>query len=96
MPELKMVLVCLGCKLAVNKRHRIKEISNKAKELVPKDILNVEEWIDSYNSIMLKLVIDECVQIMREQEQIPAGFLYAKRANIHELAIKKHFGVEND
>ena len=79
----------------MNRRHRIKEISNKAKELVPKGTLNVEEWIDSYNSIMLKLVIDECVQIMREQEHIPAGFLYAKGTDIHELAIKKHFGVDN-
>ena len=75
---------------------KIKEISNKAKELVPKGTLNVEEWIDSYNNIMLKLIIDECVQIMREQEHIPTGFLYAKGTDIHELAIKKHFGVEND
>lgn len=73
---------------------RIKEISNKAKELVPKGILNVEQWIDSYNQILSKLLIEECVKIMHEQERIPAGFYYAKSASIHALVIKKYFGVE--
>lgn len=76
----------------MNKKNRIKEISNKAKELVPKGTLNVEEWIDSYNNILANLLIDECIQIIREQERLPAGFLYAKGANVLESAIKKHFG----
>jgi hypothetical protein len=31
---------------------------------------------------------------MHEQERIPAGFLYAKSAETHKLAIQQHFGVD--
>ena len=43
-----------------------------------------------------KLIIEECIKLMHEQERIPEGFFYAKNANIHELVIKQHFGVEDE
>ena len=73
---------------------RIQELATQAKESVPKGILGVDHWIDSYNNIFSKLLIEECIQIMREQETLPPGFLYSKRVDIHEHAIKKHFGIE--
>jgi hypothetical protein len=41
-----------------------------------------------------KLIIEECVKLMHEQDRIPEGFFYAKSANAHELVIKRHFGFE--
>jgi hypothetical protein len=38
-----------------------------------------------------ELIVRDCIRILYEQEQIPAGFFYSKPARIHELAIKNHF-----
>lgn len=73
---------------------RIEQLSNLAKNDVPAG-LSVDEWIDCYNNNLLKLIIEDCVRIMNEQERIPAGFLYSKAATMHELAIKKHFDLTN-
>ena len=71
---------------------RIKELSNLAKNDIPAG-LSVDEWIDCYNNNLLKLIIEDCVRIMNEQERIPVGFLYPKDSTTHELAIKKHFDL---
>jgi hypothetical protein len=42
------------------------------------------------------LIIQECIKIVHEQDKIPEGFLYPKSAHIHELAIKQHFGIDNE
>ncbi len=41
-----------------------------------------------------QLVVQDCIQVIHEQERIPHGFFYAKPAHIHELAIKQHFGID--
>jgi hypothetical protein len=46
--------------------------------------------------MLAKMVIQECIQVVYKQERIPAGFFYAKPAHIHELAIKQHFGIDNE
>ena len=71
----------------------IQQISVTAKKSVPKGVLSPELWIEQYNAIFGRLIIDECVKVMHKQERIPAGFLYSKSAHIHELAIRQHFGV---
>jgi len=41
-----------------------------------------------------KLIVQECIKVIYQQERVPKEFFYAKGANQHESAIKKHFGVE--
>ena len=43
-----------------------------------------------------QLIVQDCIQIVHQQERIPKGYLYAKPAHIHELAIKQHFGIDNE
>lgn len=72
---------------------RIQKLSDQARAEVPKGILAPDVWIEQYNKILGRLIINECVTVLHEQEKIPAGFFYAKPAHVHELAIKQHFGV---
>jgi hypothetical protein len=41
-----------------------------------------------------ELLIRECIEVIRKAERTPPGFFYAKGANILEVEIYKHFGVE--
>ena len=72
---------------------RIQKLAAEAKSQVPAG-LAVDEWIEHYNKILGRLIIDECIKIMHEQEQIPKGFLYPKGAHVHECVIRQHFGVD--
>ena len=71
----------------------IQQLAEQAKTQVPPG-LDVAVWIEQYNEILGRLIIDECVKVIHEQERIPAGFFYAKGAHIHESAIREHFGVD--
>lgn len=71
----------------------IQKLANQARTEVPAG-LAPDVWIKHYNAILGRLVIAECVTVIYEQERLPAGFLYAKSADMHELAIKQRFGVE--
>lgn len=71
---------------------RIQQLSDQARVMVPKGI-PPDAWIAHYNQIFARLIIDDCVKIMHEQERIPAGFVYSKGVDQHQLAIKQHFGV---
>lgn len=72
----------------------IQQLADQARVLVPKDTLATDLWIKQYNAILGRLIIEECVAVLHEQEKIPAGFLAAKSANTHRLAIQQHFGIE--
>lgn len=55
---------------------------------------SVVDWSSEYDEQLqtfAKLIIDQCINIMHQQERIPAGFLYNKGANIHEHAIRDYF-----
>ena len=41
-----------------------------------------------------ELIIRECIEIVKEQDTIPAEFVQAKLAHIHESAILNHFGLD--
>ncbi len=41
-----------------------------------------------------RLVVQDCIQVVHRQERVPAGFFYAKSADINELAIKQHFDIK--
>ena len=67
---------------------RIKQLLSQAGvhyEVMPKDTV-YEKFAE--------LIVQECIQVIHEQESIPDGFFYAKGATIHEVAIREHFGVE--
>jgi hypothetical protein len=72
----------------------IQRLADQARAEVPKGILAPDAWIQQYNQILGRLIIQECVTVLHEQERIPTGFFYSKGANIHELAILQHFGVD--
>jgi hypothetical protein len=69
----------------------IQKLANQARTEVPAG-LAPDVWIEHYNAILGRLIIAECVTVIHEQERLPVGFLYAKSAHVHELAIRQHFG----
>ena len=71
----------------------IQQLAEQAKTQVTPGV-DVAVWVEQYNQILGRLIIAECVKVIHEQERIPSGFFYAKGANIQELAIREHFGVE--
>lgn len=75
---------------------RIQELADQAKESVPKGILTPDLWIQEYNRIFAKLIVDDCVTIIYEQERVPKEFFYAKPAHQHDIAIKRHFGLDGE
>ena len=40
-----------------------------------------------------KAIIEECIKIIHMQERIPKEYFYPKPAFIHDLSIRKHFGL---
>ena len=72
----------------------IKQLADQAKSQVPKGILAPDLWIEQYNEIFGRLILEECYKVIHKQDRIPEGFFYPKGAEIHELAIRTHFGVE--
>ena len=73
---------------------KIQALADQAKESVPKGILAPDLWIQEYNRIFAELIIQNCINIIHEQDRIPKEFLYPKSAHQHELAIKDYFGVK--
>ena len=71
---------------------RIQELAEQAKNAVPVGV-EVDRWIEIYNENLVRLVIDQCVNIIYNQEHIPHGYFYAKNSNTHEAAIRKHFNL---
>lgn len=72
----------------------IQQLADQARAEVPKGILAPDAWIEQYNQILGRLIINECVKVIHKQDRIPKEFFYPKGAHIHELAIRTHFGVE--
>lgn len=77
---------------------RITELWNKAAESTaayPSGQNTSWETQVNFMERFAHLVVQDCVSIIYEQERIPKEFFYAKPAHQHELAIKKHFGIED-
>jgi len=41
-----------------------------------------------------RLIIDECVEIMKSNERLPVGVIQAKSAEIHAATIYDYFGIK--
>jgi hypothetical protein len=56
--------------------------------------------MDSYDHAAIeqygKLIVNECIKVVHQQDRIPEGFFYPKGAAVHELAIKQHFGIQDE
>ena len=51
-------------------------------------------WLTGEESVRFgKAIIEECIQIIHEQERIPKESLYPKPAFMMELAIREHFDL---
>ncbi len=72
---------------------RIQELAEQAKKLVPAGLI-VDKWIECYNEELAKLIIDDCIEIIYNQERLPQGFIMPKSTATYELAIRNHFGIE--
>lgn len=42
-----------------------------------------------------RLIVQDCIKIIHQQDHMPEGFLYPKAAHTHEIAIKQYFGLNN-
>lgn len=77
---------------------RIKELWNEAaaaSAAYPSGRDNSWETQVSFMEKFAHLVVRDCISIIYQQERIPKEFFYPKGAGQHELAIKKHFGIED-
>ena len=52
------------------------------------------DWHDIRDEKFAQLIINQCIDIIKQQDRIPAGFLYPKSADTHAYEIKQYFGVE--
>jgi|LakMenEpi03Aug12_release.lakeMendotaPanAssembly.Ray.scaffolds.fasta_scaffold4423431_2 hypothetical protein len=71
----------------------IEKLADQAKNNVPEGI-EVTRWIEIYNENLVRLVIDQCIDIIYNQEHIPSEFFYAKSARQHEYAIRNYFNLQ--
>jgi hypothetical protein len=71
---------------------RVQELVEQAKNAVPAGV-EVDRWIEIYNENLVRLVIDQCINIIYNQEHIPEGYFYPKSSITHEAAIRKHFNL---
>ena len=78
---------------------RIKELAEESKNYAMAQLDNTGElhrYYDIYFEKFAESIIQDCIQVIHKQERIPEGFLYAKDAHTHKLAIKQHFGIDNE
>ena len=71
---------------------RIKELALEAGYLT--DSFGIGHWDMPEFQNFSELLIRECIEVIRKTERTPPGFFYAKGADILEVEIYKHFGVE--
>ena len=58
------------------------------------DSFGIGHWNMPEFQNFTELLIRECIEVIRKAERTPPGFFYAKGADILEVEIYKHFGVE--
>ena len=61
----------------------IKQLADQAKNQMPKDKLEVADWIEQYNQKFAELIVRECANVAAEHDAL----------DIYE-EIREHFGVE--
>jgi len=71
---------------------RIKELAIGAGYLT--DSFGFGHWDMPEFQNFTELLIRECIEVIHQVERTPPGFFYAKGANILEVEIYKHFGVD--
>jgi len=52
--------------------NRLQSLSLKATELVPKDVLESNEWIKEYNKRFAELIVQECIWAFGETRTEPS------------------------
>lgn len=59
------------------------------------DIFHHDLW-NGTGRRFARAIIEECIDVMKQQESLPTGTLYAKTVTIHEQVIKQHFGITDE
>lgn len=68
----------------------VNRLSTQAKDLVPKNTLDSELWIEQYNQNLVELVVLECVNILDTLEEA-----YNAPSTGGKI-IKKVFGIDHE
>ena len=79
----------------------IQELSDKAKAAVPAGLV-VDKWIQRYNEEYAKLIVQECVQALRDRTPVPDDTEpveeydrgYIRAFTDCQYTIEEHFGLE--
>lgn len=64
---------------------QIRQLAEQAKKSVPHG-LGVDKWIETYNEIFAKLIVQECANVADRESSQPCA--------TYGQLIKQHFGVE--
>lgn len=59
---------------------QIQRLADQAKNLIPKGILGVDQWVAEYNQIFAKSIIQACIQACPHEDG--------------RKHIRQHFGIE--
>lgn len=68
-------------------KQTIDRLAEQAKNSVPRGILAPDQWIQSYNQIYAKLIIEECISACATDR-------LGRTVGAEEL-IKQHFGIKD-
>ena len=80
---------------------RIQELATQAKEAVPAGLV-VDKWIECYNEKLAELIVQECVQALRDRTPVPDDTEqledydkgYIRAYTDCQYVIEEHFGIE--
>jgi len=73
---------------------KIKQLADQAKDSIPQGTLSVEQWIEQYNNLFAKLIIDESALVADRDEKNPAGCGWITKTVGDR--IREHFGVSDE
>lgn len=75
-------------------KNQIQKLAEQAKKSVPHG-LAVDKWIEVYNEIFAKLIVEECCDKIESEYKYALGekTQWAMSQDVQDM-LKKHFGVE--
>jgi hypothetical protein len=71
----------------------IKQLADQAKNQMPKDKLEVADWIEQYNQKFAELIVRECCLALWTEECHTSGLAFDE-VKRNATRIKEHFGID--
>lgn len=75
----------------------VKDFSDQARQQVPSGVLEPDLWIEQYNLILARLILEEClskIDELRDGMEEDGDHEQALGADWSALAVARHFGLE--